>query len=415
MRILFISQFYLPERAAGTSRVHGLALEWRKSGHDVTVVTFFPHYPAGTHYSGFDYANRLFKEEEGEAGIRILRGPNLFYKPGQLGKRLLDLPFSAVSAALVATLKGRGADVVIATSPQPLLFYSAIACGKALGIPVVLDVRDHWPEAVSRGGGMLFSLGVPIARRLVAQAYAMADLVVGVSPAYDAVFRRYGVPARKRAIVENGLTEDFFPLDAPATLRIDRQWEDRFVVSFVGTMGRNMGLQSLLATADLLRGDSMEFVLVGDGAERPGLQTTIEERRLHNVHLLPAASHSEVAGYYRSSDASLVMLEDRPFNVPRVSAKLWEIMGMGVPLVLVAPKGAAHHIAVEQARGAVWVPPGNPGDLAEALRALKADPEGRSRMGSNGLRFVRGGFTRKLLAARYAQHLQDVIQRKHGS
>ena len=47
MRILYISQYYPPEMGAPAARVSELAREWTAQGHEVTVLTAFPHHPHG--------------------------------------------------------------------------------------------------------------------------------------------------------------------------------------------------------------------------------------------------------------------------------------------------------------------------------------------------------------------------------
>ena len=47
MRILYISQYFPPEAGAPSARVHELARSWVKAGHEVTVLTAFPHHPTG--------------------------------------------------------------------------------------------------------------------------------------------------------------------------------------------------------------------------------------------------------------------------------------------------------------------------------------------------------------------------------
>src|SRR5436305_15337389 len=48
MKILYISQYYPPEMGAPAARVSEFARAWADKGHDVTVLTAFPHHPHGT-------------------------------------------------------------------------------------------------------------------------------------------------------------------------------------------------------------------------------------------------------------------------------------------------------------------------------------------------------------------------------
>src|SRR5438132_3626088 len=47
MRILYVSQYFPPEMGAPAARVHELAREWVREGHEVTVLTAFAHHPTG--------------------------------------------------------------------------------------------------------------------------------------------------------------------------------------------------------------------------------------------------------------------------------------------------------------------------------------------------------------------------------
>jgi hypothetical protein len=47
VRILYVSQYFPPEAGAPPARVHELARAWVAAGHDVNVLTAFPHHATG--------------------------------------------------------------------------------------------------------------------------------------------------------------------------------------------------------------------------------------------------------------------------------------------------------------------------------------------------------------------------------
>ena len=47
MKILFVSQYFPPEVCAPANRTYELSREWTRLGHDVSVLTAFPHHPRG--------------------------------------------------------------------------------------------------------------------------------------------------------------------------------------------------------------------------------------------------------------------------------------------------------------------------------------------------------------------------------
>ena len=70
MQILFLTHFFPPEIGPGQTRVYEYAKGLVKKGHDVTVLTPFPHYPTGIIPK--KYKGRIFFEEDMD-GIRVKR------------------------------------------------------------------------------------------------------------------------------------------------------------------------------------------------------------------------------------------------------------------------------------------------------------------------------------------------------
>ncbi|HOM41742.1 MAG TPA: hypothetical protein PK064_12610 [Bacteroidales bacterium] len=68
MKILIISQHFWPE----TFKINDLAIELKKMGHEVSVLTGKPNYPEGKYYKGYG----LFKKfKESFNDIQIYRVP----------------------------------------------------------------------------------------------------------------------------------------------------------------------------------------------------------------------------------------------------------------------------------------------------------------------------------------------------
>ena len=89
--------------------------------------------------------------------------------------------------------------------------------------------------------------------------------------------------------------------------------------------------------------------------------------------------------------------------------KMFSYLACGVPAVL-AIEGEAETLVREADVGLV-VPPERPGLLAEAIRALRADPERRRRLGENGRRLVTSGWSRDRQAQDLARILEEARER----
>ncbi len=83
-------------------------------------------------------------------------------------------------------------------------------------------------------------------------------------------------------------------------------------------------------------------------------------------------------------------------------------MAAGRP-VLLAIDGEIRRV-VEAAQAGMFIPPGDPGALAEAVRRLAAEPSLGQRMGRAGHAYVGVHFDRRSLAQKMAQVMERTLQ-----
>lgn len=107
-------------------------------------------------------------------------------------------------------------------------------------------------------------------------------------------------------------------------------------------------------------------LIVGDGPERPRVETLIERLELGRRVTL-AGFHSRVSSFY--SIATVFVL---PSHSEGSSNVLLEAMACGVPVAATRVGGTPEIVAHEQT--ALLVPPRNPAEMARALRRLLEDP-----------------------------------------
>jgi len=106
-----------------------------------------------------------------------------------------------------------------------------------------------------------------------------------------------------------------------------------------------------------------------------------------------------------SADLALVPLRmSLPGAVP---SKIYEAMGAGVPVVLVASGEAAD--IVQRSQAGVSVRPGDVAGLAAAIRGLAADSAARSRLGMAGRAAAERDFDRVRIADRFIAHLEGAV------
>ncbi|MBK8234417.1 MAG: glycosyltransferase family 4 protein [Deltaproteobacteria bacterium] len=410
MRILYLSQYFPPEMGAPAARVSELAARWVARGHEVAVLTGFPNHPTGVIPP--EYRGRVLQREH-YRGIEVLRtwiyaAPN----KGVLRRGLAYGSFAGSSVLLGGLAREvRRADLVLATSPQFLCALSGLALARAWRVPYVLEIRDLWPQSIVEVGALPPSHPIVLGLRALERfAYAQADLLVGVTDSFARIWREQGVDPQKIRTIKNGVDLGFFRPDQDgramrATLGLT---DDAFVVGYIGTIGMAHGLGTLLDVAERLRDHpGIEFVLVGEGAQRGALEQEARARGLTHVHFVGQLPRAQIPAVLAATDLPVVMLKDTPLFETVLPSKLFEIMGCARPLLL-AVGGEAKQLALEADCG--WViPPEDADAMADAILRVRASPDEAARRGRAGRAYVEQHFDREQLADRYLDELRALV------
>lgn len=140
------------------------------------------------------------------------------------------------------------------------------------------------------------------------------------------------------------------------------------------------------------RARQAELVVVGDGDDRPRLQSLVRERGLeHAIHFAGRVSDEALAGYY--DHAAFLAL---PSTGEGFGLVYLEAMRAAKPCI--AAPGAAQEIVVDGATGFI-VDPLRPGALVDAIARLFNDPALCAAMGRAGARRVAASFAPDHFAA----------------
>jgi glycosyltransferase involved in cell wall biosynthesis len=370
MHILFLTENFPPETNAAATRVSERALYWVKAGHQVTVLTCAPNFPGGKLFDGWE--NR-WRQVGDLGGIRVVRLKTYIAPNEGFARRILDFISFMVSAVVFGLFEPKP-DVVVATSPQ---FFAAVG-GWTLtglrGVPFVFELGDLWPRSITAVGAMKDSLVIRWLERLELFLYRRSAAVVALTRAFKDDLIRRAIPADKIAVVINGVDLPRYA-PRPRDAELAAQWglADAFVIGYVGTHGMAHGLINVLDAAQRLRDvPRIRFLLVGAGAERQMLMDEARRRGLDNVVFGPPQPKEMMPRVWSLCDVALVHLKDSPAFAEVIPSKIFEAMGMGLPLLLVAPAGEASRI-IETDQAGLFVPAADPQGLADAARRLEAE------------------------------------------
>jgi glycosyltransferase involved in cell wall biosynthesis len=411
VRILLLTDNYLPESNPPAVRSSAHAKRWIERGHQATILTSFPNAPDGKVFGG--YRQSLYRREVLDT-VDVLRVPTLIFANRGTILRIIDF-LSFMVVASIAGLFIRRPDVVVATSGH---FFTAVAgwfVSKVHRRPFVFEIRDLWPDSIVAVGAMRESLAIRLLRRLEHFLYRQAGLIVTVTTAFRDILIARGIDGNKIVVVTNGIdSRQLTPGPVSEELRHKFGLQNKTVVSYIGTVGMAHGLQLILDAAheSRTRLPDVQFVIVGAGAELNELRRQANERDLQNVTFAGRVNYDEVVEYWRLSDITLILLRDTPLFRTVIPSKVFDAMATGTPIItnvhgelqtILEPLGAAEIIA-----------PDDLAALVDAIERLLNDPARRQQLSKAAADGAKA-YDRTALADRMLNALQELVHRDQGS
>ena len=406
--ICYLNQDFLPEVGAGPARLNEMSRQWQANGASVVIVAGVPtrripdrHESEGTPEA---YRGRWAVLEDWD-GLRAIRSW-VFTGGGAgvLGKTLDGLSF-AISSYVAARRHAPVPDVVLASSPPFFPHVTGVALARHFRVPLVLEIRDLWPDYLVEMGMLKSSLLRRMLFALERWLLARADHVVVVTESFRTRIIAKGVPPQRVSVIPNGVDLKRYisvPMDTapmPGALHPDGVK----VIGYLGTLGRGQQITQVVRAAARLRDahPKLRFEIVGDGPERQQIAQAIVDLNVGDmVNLRAPISRDMTPAFYGSCDVVLVPLAPIPIFQETVPSKIFEVMASGRPFIAsLSGEGAR---IVNASGGGVCVPPGDDAALAGAILDTLAMSQGERRVLCMSARdWVAANFDRQVLANRY--------------
>jgi len=404
LRILVVSQYFWPENF----RINDLVKEWVQRGHEVTVLTGIPNYPAGKVFDAFRWQPSAFAEYEGARVIRIPMLPR-----GTGGLRLMFNYLSFVLGACIFgpwQLLSKPVDVIFVFEPSPVTVgLPAVLLSRIKNAPVVFWVLDLWPETLAAIGVVRSSLVLGWVGRMVRFIYNRCTLVLGQSHSFlDSIASHCDDKSKIRYFPS--WSEDLLTYGDVNLAPEVPEWKSGFTLVFSGNIGEAQDMPALLEAVESLKSNaSIRWIIVGDGRKFDWLQSEVIKRGLDKQVLLPGRfSLDRMPSFYAHADALLVTLKRDPVFSMTIPGKVQSYLMAGIPLLgMLDGEGAA---VIQAADAGLTCSAGDSAGLAGAVLTMAGmSLERRRQMGSNGVRYAQQEFGRYQLMNRLEALLSEAV------
>lgn len=343
MKIALISQSYYPRFGGVTEHTHNLAINLRKMGHDVVLITSGPG-------------------QSDDFVVRLGKNINLPIN-GAMVNVTIDL---GLTSKLRKIFKSHRFDLIHIQCPlEPTLPLAALMAAMRITIPVVGTF--HMTAKISLPYEIFGKVLQRYAKRL--------DARIAVSESARRFANRY-FPG-KYHVIPNGVDTSRFKPKSPGAGQESNQYT-RFL--YVGRFDIRKQIPLLIdafkRTYD--RRNGCTLVLVGRGITRPYSQIKAGKLRGKAIKFAGSVSAQDLPEYYQNSDIfCCISSGSESFGIV-----LLEAMSSGLPLICSDLDG--YKEIVEDGVQGIIVPHGKVEEVTKAMLKLVDNPDLRKKMGEKG-------------------------------
>jgi colanic acid biosynthesis glycosyl transferase WcaI len=416
-KVLILSLVFPPDSVSTAQIVGDLAIDLSKLGHQVTVLTTFPHYNrderAELRQPLRPFWGRLLRTSQlGDVRVYHTAMPR---KGASVIIRLLAWAgFHVVSTVAGLVLLERP-SIVLAPSPPMTIGLCARFMAWFYGVNYIYDVQELYPDVAINMGAISNKWLIAALLRLESFIYAKARVVTVIAPRMRERLLQKGVPDERIAVIPNFVDiDELKPMSKDNDFSRQHEVHDKFLVSYAGNMGPAQGLETFIEAAELLRDDpQIHFMMMGSGILVDSLKKRVRELELRNFIFLPYQHNSLMPQIYAASDMCLVPLIAQ-IGADAVPSKVYRIMASARPVLACADDDSDLASLIKASNCGVIVPPGSAQSLAEAIQHTRKHPEAASKMGSDGREHVVEQYSRAAITRKFDRLIKQVVNGANG-
>lgn len=417
MKVLQLTGYFLPEKAASIYLVENRLEAFAKEGFDMVIHASRPT----RGLSDEEYAEYKNKKLEMMYNGKLRIHRFAMYREGKNPLlRAMRYSFNWI-IQLWYGLTEKNVDCVYLESTPPIQGMLGSFIKKFRGIPFLYCLQDIFPDSLYNNGlanksGLLWKIG----RVIENFTYKHADKIIVISEDFKKNIMAKGVPEEKIVVVYNWVDQNAV-VDIPREKNklFDAYGLDRskFYVTYNGNIGLSQSMDMLLEVAKALQSNpEIQFVLVGNGAYLEEVKRIVAAQQLDNVHLLPFQPYEDISHVFSLGDVSLVISKPGT-GAASVPSKTWSIMSASRPVLANFDENELQDIIAENVCG-IFTKAGDKVEFTDAIIKLYENRDLCKKYGENGRKFVMANLTREVGTQKYVDVIKSVVAeaeaKKHG-
>ncbi|MFN9720402.1 MAG: glycosyltransferase family 4 protein [Planctomycetota bacterium] len=402
-KLLFLNRSYWPDIEA-TGQLLTELCENLSSDFDVSVVAGKPNQLSNPETDGGWDRVRHHRH------VTIHRIDHCQFSKRHIVTKSLNY-LSFVRATRRKLRKVPAPDIVIFETDPFLLPFEAARLQRRTGCHMVGYLQDIYPDVAVALGKVPNNWMIRRLRESMFSIYRQCDRMIVLSEDMKRLLVEGRIHEDRIHVVPNWAdTSQIAPIPKDNLFRQRHQIGSRFLVMYSGNLGLTQRLEEFLEAAQLLK-DMPEilFAFVGQGSQKSRLESLVQSRSLTNVQFFDYQPKSELAHSLSAADLHLVPLT-KELSQCLMPSKLYGILASGRPyLTNAVPESELHQLTVKYQVG-LTVPPGNPAEIANAVRAASQNRQSLQTMGANARSLAESQFSQACSMKQFRNVIQQVLK-----
>ena len=382
MNIMFITLNY-PEEQQQTNLYTDLMAEFKRNGHDVTVVCQTEkrngkstavidhrHIPVLRVLTG-----NVTKTKMIEKGISILLLENQFIK------------------AIKNHLSHKNFDLILYSTP-PITFAKVIKFLKdTQNVTTYLLLKDIFPQnavdiELIRENGLIHRYFKIKEKHL----YQLSDLIGCMSEGNKKYLLQHNPFINEAKIEVNPNTiQPSSRIESTDTKYTRLKFgipQDALLFIYGGNLGKPQGIDFLITSLDLYKNkEEFYFLIVGSGTEYATIQNYIDSTKPNNIRLESFMVKEDYDALVQASDVGLIYLDKR-FTIPNIPSRLLGYMDSSKPVLAVTDKNTDLKDIIKEAKCGYFTPAGDAKSFISNMEKIKEEKVALQELGENGRRYL---------------------------
>ena len=393
MKILIINQYCGSPKHGMEYRHYYLGKEFIRLGHEVQILSgsyshLFTSQPAVTKpfsielIDGIEYVWAKIPAYKKSISIGRIVNMAIFSWRIRKAVKYISIP-----------------DLIIVSSPSLFPIINGLSWKRKWNCELYFEVRDVWPLTLNVLSGMSvyhpFSLFLSWFEK---RAYKSADKVVSLLPGTLPHMTSKGMDKEKFKWIPNGVVLSGKSSEGLPNELSKRLEGPSFKVGYTGGLGRSNAMEYFIQAANSLADNkNIEFIVLGEGADKKKLQDLCSNE---NVHFMGSYPKEIIPGFLKALDLCYIGWHKNQLYELGISAnKLFDYLYSGTPVL---HSVSAFNDPVKESGAGISVEPEDSNAIMDAIiKIMSLTTQERDAMGERGVSHVIENYSYANLAKKY--------------